>query len=113
MKNLPSTRSLLMILCLLLCSCQEINRIHLDGTWTITLEGQPEATEIRLPGTTDTNHLGEAVTDTTLTTLLVPGRYTKGVSYDIPPLLAPNGCPVFSSHGRLMGVISNNKVNRN
>lgn len=32
-------------------------------------------------------------TDTTLTTLLVPGRYTKGVSYDIPPLLAPNGCP--------------------
>ncbi len=52
-------------------------------------------------------------TDTTLTTLLVPGRYTKGVSYDIPPLLAPNGCPVFSSHGRFMGVISNNKVNRN
>ena len=91
MKNLPSTRSLLMILCLLLCSCQEINRIHLDGTWTITLEGQPEATEIRLPGTTDTNHLGEAVTDTTLTTRLSrrlsyvgAGTYTRQIEIPQP-----------------------------
>lgn len=51
--------------------------------------------------------------DTTLTTLLVPGRYTGGTICDIPQLLAPNGCPVFSSHGRFIGVVSNNKVNPN
>ena len=44
---------------------------------------------------------------------LYADKSMKGVSYDIPPLLASNGCPVFSSHGRFMGVISNNKVNRN
>lgn len=40
---------------------------------------------------------------------LIPGRYGKG-RHDVPSLLASDGSPVFTAHGRLVGISCNGSV---
>jgi hypothetical protein len=39
------------------------------------------------------------------TTILTKGNYWQGHSHDIPHLFAPDGAPVFTIHGRFLGVV--------
>ena len=47
---------------------------------------------------------------TTSNVLIVEGTYSAGWRHNFPRLFAPDGSPVFSSHGKFLGVISNNQV---
>lgn len=43
-------------------------------------------------------------------TIIVTGRYTRGNHHDLPNLFAQDGSPVFTNHGRFIGVISKKEV---
>ena len=38
-------------------------------------------------------------------TILTRGNYWQGHSHDIPRLFAPDGAPVFTLHGRFIGIV--------
>ena len=50
--------------------------------------------------------------DTIHHTLIVRGNYAAGRHHDFPRLFAPDGSPVFTSHGKFMGVVSKDKVSK-
>lgn len=50
--------------------------------------------------------------DTIHHALIVRGNYSAGRHHDIPRLFAPDGSPVFTSHGKFIGVVSKDKVSK-
>ncbi len=44
--------------------------------------------------------------------LIVRGNYSAGRRHDFPRLFAPDGSPVFTSHGKFIGVVSKDKVSK-
>ena len=48
--------------------------------------------------------------DTTRHTLIVRGNYSTGRRHDFPRLFAPDGSPVFTNHGKFIGIVSKDKV---
>ncbi len=68
---------------------KNVNRISLAGRWSVVLGDSNEAKTVLLPGTTDTNRLGTALTDTTETTHLsrlfsYKGKATYSRMIEIP-----------------------------
>ena len=66
-----------------------VSRIPLAGQWDVVLDNSPEVKHVTLPGTTDTNLLGSAPTDTTETTHLTrlhsyKGKATYSRTIEIP-----------------------------
>lgn len=50
--------------------------------------------------------------DTIHHTLIVRGNYSAGGHHDFPRLFAPDGSPVFTNHGKFIGIISKDKVSK-
>lgn len=50
--------------------------------------------------------------DTIHHALIVRGTYSAGRRHDFPWLFAPDGSPVFTSHGKFIGVVSKDKVSK-
>ncbi len=48
--------------------------------------------------------------DTTRHTLIVRGNYSTDRRHDFPRLFAPDGSPVFTNHGKFIGIVSKDKV---
>ncbi len=62
---------LAIMVCLsVLTACREETHIYLAGSWQLTLEGESAPCEVLLPGTTDINQKGIALTDKSETTRL-------------------------------------------
>lgn len=70
----------LMALCLPSDLHAQPSTIDLSGTWTVRLGAEARSVSVRLPGTTDTNHLGAIPADTTETTHLTRAHRYKGAA---------------------------------
>lgn len=70
----------LMALCLPFDLHAQPSTIDLSGTWTVRLGAEARSVSVRLPGTTDTNHLGAIPADTTETTHLTRAHRYKGAA---------------------------------
>lgn len=70
----------LMALCLPFDLHAQPSTIDLSGTWTVRLGAEARSVSVRLPGTTDTNHLGAIPADTTETTHLTRAYSYKGAA---------------------------------